>query len=439
MQAERPGGGGDGGDEGAGAGRRFGALLRRHRLAAGLTQEALAERAGLGVRTVQGLEEGEHRPRRETARRLAAALAPAQRAALLNAARPAPRARRDAAAPEPAHPPARPFPAAPPAHDVPVPLTPLVGRERERERLVERVRDADVRLLTLTGPGGVGKTRLALAAAARLGADFPDGVRFVPLAGAAEPAVVLSQLARAVGADETGDATELRRPPAGAEAPEAPGGMIGATYPADRGLSVLIRALRDSTALLVLDNFEQAVGAAPLLVALLAACPRLTLLVTSRVVLRVSGEHVFRLRPLALPAPGAVTRATDLDRYAATALFVQRARAAHPDLPLGDESAAAVAEICRRLDGLPLALELAAARTPLLPPPALLARLERRLTLLTGGARDLPPRQQTLRATIAWSYALLTPDQQAVLRRLGVFAGGASLPDAEEVCAARAA
>ena len=258
----------------------------------------------------------------------------------------------------------------------------------------------------------------------------------MPLTGAAGAAVVLSQLARAVGADEAGDAAEPHPPPAGGEAPQAPGGTAAETDPADRALGALTRALRDRTALLVLDGFEQAVGAAPLLVALLAACPRLTLLVTSRVVLRVSGEHVFRLRrwrcrhPARSRAPrtwsGTPRRrcsSSGRGRRTPTWCWTTRAPWRWP-------------RSCRRLDGLPLALELAAARTPLLAPPALLARLERRLPLLTGGARDLPPRQQTLRATIAWSYALLTPDQQAVLRRLGVFAGGATLADAEEVCAA---
>jgi predicted ATPase/DNA-binding CsgD family transcriptional regulator len=316
------------------------------------------------------------------------------------------------------------------APGLPEPPTALIGREREIVAVARRVRRADVRLLTLVGPPGIGKTRLALAVAARLratpapggGLVFPDGVWFVPLEALGDPELVVPTIGRALGVVERGD------PPL----PER-----------------LRLHMHRRRALLVLDNFEQVLPAAPEVAALLAAAPALKVLVTSRAALRLAAEHRFPVPPLALPpafpgggpAPertqGASGPGPGLDglaRSEAERLFVARARAVQPDFGLTAETAPAVAELCRRLDGLPLAIELAAARVSLLPPPSLLGRLEHRLGLLAGGARDLPVRHQSLRGAIAWSYDLLTPGERALFRSLAVFAGGFTLEAAEAVC-----
>jgi predicted ATPase len=279
------------------------------------------------------------------------------------------------------------------ASALPVPATPLIGRDEEARAVEDLVVKEGVRLVTLTGPGGTGKSRLAVEVARRLEPRFPDGVRFADLSSVSADGV----------ADTIAAALSVN--------------ALGANLSGDLRSYVRTRRL-----LLVLDNFEQAVGAAPLVAGLLSAAPGLVTLVTSRTVLRLSGEHEFPVSALAVPDTGA-RDVEAVQRYAAVRLFTERAHAVAPGFQLTLANAAAVAEICRRLDGLPLAIELAAARVKLLPPQALLARLGDPIGLLTGGARDLPARQRTLKNTLDWSFGLLSPDEQALFIRLGVFAG----------------
>ena len=292
-------------------------------------------------------------------------------------------------------------------HNLPPQRTALVGRAAEVASVKDLLLRSGVRLLTLTGPGGTGKTRLAIQVAEELVDEF-DGVAFVNLAPIDDPGLVASAVARALGIRESGDLA-----------------LVKAIAEHIRGLG---------RALLVMDNFEQVSDAAPLVQELLDACPNLHALVTSRLVLRVYGEQEFPVPPLPLPTLGALFSPSTLMEYASVALFVQRAAAGKPDFVLTPKNAAAVVEICRRLDGLPLAIELAAARVKILPPADLLTRIERPLEVLTGGARDLPERQQTLRQTIKWSYDLLSPSEQKLFRRLSVFAGGCTFEGAEAVC-----
>jgi predicted ATPase/DNA-binding CsgD family transcriptional regulator len=287
---------------------------------------------------------------------------------------------------------------------VPAPLTRLIGRDAERAALQRALGDDEVRLLTVTGPGGTGKSRLALAVADDVAHRYPDGAAFVDLSPLTDPALVLPTIAKTVGVRESVDRQIL---------------------------AGLTRFLATKRTLLLLDNFERVVEAAPDVAALLVACRGLTVLVTSRELLHVRGEHEFSLPPLDVPALDRLPERDELAAMPAVALFVERAKASRPDFALTDGNAATVAAICHRLDGSPLAIELAAARIKVLPPTALLARLETRLPVLTGGARDLPARQRTMRDSVAWSYDLLSPAERAFFRRLSIFAGGFALEAAE--------
>jgi predicted ATPase/DNA-binding XRE family transcriptional regulator len=363
----------------------FGALLKQYRQANGLTQEALAERAGLSTRAISDLERGINRtPRQETLERLSQALRlpPRKRALLTASAHPS--VDTAGAGESEAHPP----------HNLPVWLTPLIGRETDVTRVTALLARPEVRLLTLIGPSGVGKTRLGLQVAEDVLDRFDDGVWFVGLAAVRDPALVAATITQTLGLRETSG-----------QAPR----------------DLLKTALRAQQSLLLLDNFEQVAEAAPIVAELLSACPRLKVLVTSRAALRIRGEYELSIEPL--------------EQAAALTLFLQRAQAVQPDLDLAPETMQAAAAICQRLDRLPLSIELAAARVKVLPPPALLKRLNSRLPLLTGGPLDVPERQRTMRDAVAWSYELLRPEEQRVFRRLALFAEGCTLEAAEAICA----
>jgi predicted ATPase/DNA-binding SARP family transcriptional activator len=291
---------------------------------------------------------------------------------------------------------------------LPLPVTSLIGREAEVAAVEQLVLDKDVRLVTLTGAGGVGKTRLALQAAANLLNEFERGVAFTTLASVNDPALVISSIARALAVRES--EVDLLR------AVEA--------------------RLREAPLLLLLDNFEHVLPAAPVVAELLKECPKLKVLTTSRSILRLQGENEFRVSPLGVPDAGDLPPLEILLGYPAVALFVQRARAIRSDFRVTAENARAVAQICAKLDGLPLALELAAARIKLLSPDDMLARLQSGLRVLTGGALDLPQRHRTMRGAIEWSYDLLTDETKRLFRRLAVFVGGFTVQTVEAVCTA---
>ena len=375
----------------------FGTWLRRRRRGLDWTQRQLGERVGYSEHTIRKIEADELRPSREMAEALAEALgvSPDERATFVRFAR-------DRAADDGLALPAPPtsLAPAPPRSTLPTPPTPLIGRQAELAAATALLSRADTRLVTLTGVGGTGKTRLALEVAAHLVDDYTDDVHFVNLAPLSDPAHVASTIARTL---------DVR---------ERPGQPL---------LDSLIDFLRDKRTLLLLDNFEQVIEAAPAVAELLAGAPHLKVLATSRASLHLRGEHEVLVPPLATPDVWRLPPLDQLAEYEAVRLFVERAQAARVDFVLTGANAPAVAAICQRLDGLPLAIELAAAQVRVFPPSALLARLGSRLAALTGGLRDLPARQRTLRATLAWGYDLLSEDERRLFRRLGVFVGGASL------------
>src|SRR2546421_935119 len=294
------------------------------------------------------------------------------------------------------------------SHNLPAQLTPLIGREQEVAVVCTFLQQPGIRLLTLTGTGGVGKTRLGLQVATDLLGDFADGICFVSLAPLSDPELVLPTIAHALGLRGGGDQAFIER---------------------------LSAFLHEKCLLLFLDNFEQVIGAAAALTELLGRCPSLKLLVTSREVLRVRGEQEFLVLPLALPDLSHLPEPEAMSQYAAVAIFLKRARSVTPDFQITTANASTIAAICAHLDGLPLALELAAARLKILSPQALLARLAHRLQILTQGPRDVHARQQTLRNTLQWSYDLLDAQEQRLFRRLAVFAGGCTLEAVEAICA----
>ena len=300
-------------------------------------------------------------------------------------------------------------PAMRPSH-LPVPATAFVGRTRELVAVGELLQRPEVRLVTITGPGGIGKSRLALELGRSVSEDFPSGVYFVPLGAISEASAIPLAITQALGIRESSGQSAL-----------------------ENLKDYLQNSLRTQL-LLLIDNFEHLVEGAPVLGELLALTNHLKILVTSRQALRVYHEQEFPLPPLAVPDTKSLTPLQALAEFPAISLFVQRAAAVKPDFKLTEENQTAVTEICARLDGLPLAIELAAARVKVLSPSAMRARLESRLQLLVGGARDLPARQQTLRHAIDWSYDLLSGPEQRLLRRLSVFRGGCTLDAAESVC-----
>ncbi|HWE63120.1 MAG TPA: tetratricopeptide repeat protein [Chloroflexota bacterium] len=382
---------------GTGAAGSWGHLLRRYRGQTGLTQEELAERSGYSTNYISKLERDQRLPPPVAIDRLATVLGldAGERAALR------------AARAQTGQDQAQSRSASLPPMGLPTQATSFVGRHREIAAATALLRRDDVHLLTLTGPGGIGKTRLALQVAAELAAAFPEGIVFIPLASLVDPDHVADMVAATLGLKESGG-TPLAQ--------------------------AIAQYLRHRQTLLVLDNFEHLLPAAPFVAEIIATCPRLRILITSRSLLQLSAEHRYEVPPLTTVAPEQLPDAAALARQDAVALFVDRARAVRDSFALTDANAAAVCAICRCLDGLPLAIELAAARVRLFPPQALLQQLTSRLALLVGGSQDRPARHQTLRGTMDWSYQLLSPSERLLFARLSIFAGGCSFAAVEAVC-----
>ena len=380
----------------------FSDLLRNARIDAGLTQEELAEAAGVSARAVSNLERGINRfPHKYTRDLLEDALeiSPEVRKEWDAACRRQPASGRSGDGSAERSESSR-------VHGVPVPTTRLIGRDTEVEQLFDLIRQPEVRLLTVTGSGGVGKTRLSLSVTEALAEQFPGGIYFVDLASVRDPALVDSAIASALDLRQARDQS-LR--------------------------DTTVSYLRFRRVLLVLDNFEHVIDAAPIVSDLLSSCPMLKVLVTSRAALHLQGEHEVALAPLELPLHSDASPQEKL-RAPAVALFAERARMAKADFAANEQNVNEIVEICRRLDGIPLAIGLAAARVKVTPPIELLKHLERPLEMLTSGARDAPDRQRTLRDTIAWSYGLLSPEEQRLLNQLSVFVGGWKLSAGEAVC-----
>jgi predicted ATPase/DNA-binding XRE family transcriptional regulator len=384
--------------------KSFGQWLQQRRKALDLTQCALAQLAGCTDEAIRKIETGKRRPSRRLAERLADALriTDADRTAFLQYARVSSILSAPVAVPTSAS--HSPSTALRIGH-LPIPLTSFIGRTAELAALRTLLLRADVRLLTLTGPPSIGKTRLATQATADVGDSF-DAIAFVPLASIRDPDLIIPTIAQALTIRETG-----RR-------------LL---------IDTLAHALRDRRLLLVLDNLEQVIDGTFRIAQLLDCTSRLTVVVTSRVALRLEAECEFIVPPLALPEREHILDVEEIAGCSAVALFIQRAQAGKTDFALTDANAPAVATLCARLDGLPLAIELAAARCKILTPQALLRRFNQRLDLLSGGV-DTDTRQRTLRGAIAWSYELLSLDEQILLRRLGVFVGGSRLEAIETVC-----
>jgi predicted ATPase/DNA-binding XRE family transcriptional regulator len=369
----------------------FGHWLKQRRQALDITQDELARRIGYASDTLRKLETGARRPSQQAANLLAEHLhiPISDREAFIAFARGAEYHR----------------------WHLTLPMTSLIGRMQDVRLAREILERGDVRLLNLIGPPGVGKTRLAQEVARQVSDAFADGACFVGLASISDPCLVGATIIETLQVRHT------------------PGRLVE---------EVLTGYLSDKQLLLLLDNFEHLMSAAPLITTLLMNAPGLKVLVTSRALLHLTGEHVYEVAPLATPKPGSRLYAHSLLTYSAIELFVERARQVKPSFVLTESNAYAVAELCCSLDGLPLAIELAAARIRAFTPQTILARLDHhasaKLRFLDTGARDLPPRQQALRTTIDWSYDLLSPDEQAVFRQMGVFVGGCTLEAVESVC-----